>query len=719
MPIKDNTVDMILYKDWYKPESIADRAIKVIGYKEETKSGEALSFDDTYNDTPVSFQVTGNRTQLVSVKGTNLITNGNFASDLNGDGIADYFTSGMPVKSVSNNVQSFTPNAPYQSFVATVPTKIIGHTYYLAGYFKTTVANFSFLIYTGASWAGAAPSTDNTWHRYSLRGTLVTGGTPYFYIQCNATGVYGEMQTKNWILLDLTAIFGAGKEPTAAQIDTMLSQYTNSWFDGKAVLTTDVTTYTANSPSTDYSSPIYYAGRRKNLYPFENVQHLLNNNYERVTNLKAGTYTFSLQSISNANTWRFIYYLFKGGVIVEDVPSTTVTVHLRSVKGVYFHPVLKGYLWGDNRTYLDDVITLDDDYEVKWDIWYGDSTSATIGNQPQIELGSIKTPFETFYTLGNLQARSKNRFDCSAATWATNGGTLLENTADIIRVGSTVAYGGIRLILPANILPIGGGLSYVLRLKVRGEGLNVPAWVTVYDVSNATYIVPSSRHAIVSDGAWHEIIVPFTWNRTSNSVYVWCINYGGGATYQGTISVDKKSVQIEYGSTVTDPHPFYGAQDIVIPTLRGAEDIWNPITGALDRGWVEKVFNGTETFVTTAHPYKFRYTYGIAEILPMYYGALCTHFKMAPELGFAAIQTVCFATHPTQNQIDFFTDFPTVADFKAWLATQSMKVCYRRAAAVPDNQQPITVKTFPRRTEYTQDGAVKGNLTATVRVIDR
>jgi len=45
-------------------------------------------------------------------------------------------------------------------------------------------------------------------------------------------GTVVEYQIKNNIYINLTKTFGVGNEPTAEQMDKLLEQFPNSWFDG-------------------------------------------------------------------------------------------------------------------------------------------------------------------------------------------------------------------------------------------------------------------------------------------------------------------------------------------------------------------------------------------------------------------------------------------------------------------------------------------------------
>lgn len=87
------------------------------------------------------------------------------------------------------------------------------------------------------------------------------------------------------------------------------------------------------------------------------------------------------------------------------------------------------------------------------------------------------------------------------------------------------------------------------------------------------------------------------------------------------------------------------------------------------------VFNGTETkFVTVGQVNSvYRYNMSILDIKPGTGKAICSHYKQSNEANFALINENCIATHPVSKVIAFFTNFPTLDEFKAYLAEQHSK----------------------------------------------
>jgi hypothetical protein len=59
------------------------------------------------------------------------------------------------------------------------------------------------------------------------------------------------------LAINLTTIFGAGKEPTALQMDNLLAKFPNSWFNGTAeiVNTNDLMFYKASTTQESFIAP--------------------------------------------------------------------------------------------------------------------------------------------------------------------------------------------------------------------------------------------------------------------------------------------------------------------------------------------------------------------------------------------------------------------------------------------------------------------------------
>jgi hypothetical protein len=168
-----------------------------------------------------------------SLRATNLVQNGNFALDSNGDGLADsWFLTPVSTKSVSNNIQSFTANSQYDrlgSNRVSVQTgdKIYGSCYFKADstlvLFKLTANNES-LNRVNVNHTGTGQFIFK-----SALGTVQAGDTNFSVCaEDDRASGWTEVQTMNMFMINLTSVFGAGNEPTQAQCDVIFA----NWYEG-------------------------------------------------------------------------------------------------------------------------------------------------------------------------------------------------------------------------------------------------------------------------------------------------------------------------------------------------------------------------------------------------------------------------------------------------------------------------------------------------------
>ena len=73
--------------------------------------------------------------------------------------------------------------------------------------------------------------TDGEWHTSTVRRTVVAGGT-WLVFGSSTTNTVGTVYADDFILIDLTAAFGAGNEPTTGEIENWMAQFDNNWFGG-------------------------------------------------------------------------------------------------------------------------------------------------------------------------------------------------------------------------------------------------------------------------------------------------------------------------------------------------------------------------------------------------------------------------------------------------------------------------------------------------------
>ena len=232
----------------YKPVERRINNTKIAGWIPSTKQGESVSFTNTYNDT-ADVVIEGNTVQEQSIWGTNLVTNGDFSNGLTG-----WSSKNVTGFDVVDGIAEFTANALINGISITT-SRIAGRKYYLFAKLKSNTNKLCIaskyelpLVYHSGS---------GDWKRISCVYTALSDAPSWIVSITDYTSTGWSQKYVDYLgVLDLTTIFGAGNEPTTAQMDAMLSQYPNSWFDGKGQLTKDIATYTANSPSPEYPADI-------------------------------------------------------------------------------------------------------------------------------------------------------------------------------------------------------------------------------------------------------------------------------------------------------------------------------------------------------------------------------------------------------------------------------------------------------------------------------
>ena len=189
----------------------------------------------------------------------NLIANGSFETDSNSDGLADGFLKFQAVTTI-DNVIKFVGNASQKitaqyvlnsSMLYGIGKDLIipnGNKVYASAWFKQNdYTKFDSLVRIAAlnsSWTGALSFTEksfahNNWGRLSGIGIWNTT-KPRLMVHGRGKGTNTTSDFSNvdgFIAIDLTTIFGANNEPTASEMDTLMTIIPNSWFDGTLNLT--------------------------------------------------------------------------------------------------------------------------------------------------------------------------------------------------------------------------------------------------------------------------------------------------------------------------------------------------------------------------------------------------------------------------------------------------------------------------------------------------
>lgn len=155
---------------------------------------------------------------------TNLLgANGNFAVDSNGDGLADGWTAfRLGSTSMVGNVQTFTANLQYGGILGNIVATNTTDKWYVCGYMQAN-SNLASI-----AWTGAYKSYHTGSGNYEFLSFLdVRNNTSNFDV------IFSDNRASGWVgikvkyahIFNLTELFGAGNEPTKAQMDTLIKNY--------------------------------------------------------------------------------------------------------------------------------------------------------------------------------------------------------------------------------------------------------------------------------------------------------------------------------------------------------------------------------------------------------------------------------------------------------------------------------------------------------------
>ena len=170
----------------------------------------------------------------------NLVTNGDFSN-----GTTGWVSSFGTLSAISNELVLTLTSLPGDgsTLLGTASPKpilavTIGNKYYMAMEVYPKYAGTT-RFGLGGVYPFLVNSIANVWNRRSTIITPVSASQEFdFMTNINLAGyVIGDtVKFRNMFLVNLTTIFGAGNEPTASQMDALLSGYANRWFDGSGQL---------------------------------------------------------------------------------------------------------------------------------------------------------------------------------------------------------------------------------------------------------------------------------------------------------------------------------------------------------------------------------------------------------------------------------------------------------------------------------------------------
>lgn len=131
--------------------------------------------------------------------------------------------------------------------------------------------------------------------------------------------------------------------------------------------------------------------------------------------------------------------------------------------------------------------------------------------------------------------------------------------------------------------------------------------------------------------------------------------------------------QLEIGEVATE-YERHKSQTVCFPLEEGqklmqgsylADDGIHNVRG-------QKIFNGTESYILSGGKVNsvYRYNVNINTIMTGLKKVISSHYNQTDISQFKYIDEECIASHPTNQQIAFFTNFATIEEFKTYLAGQ-------------------------------------------------
>lgn len=157
---------------------------------------------------------------------TNLVTNGDFSNGTTGWSSIDAVNNGVAEKTNTSQYQSM-------SFTIANPTALRGHKVYAKALIKSDSTLVSMTISDGIALSSKHGSGINQFENLSvIHTTNVTANNVFCRIQDSRASGWTTYYADNVVMIDLTAIFGNGNEPSVSEMDAILALYPNSWFTG-------------------------------------------------------------------------------------------------------------------------------------------------------------------------------------------------------------------------------------------------------------------------------------------------------------------------------------------------------------------------------------------------------------------------------------------------------------------------------------------------------
>jgi hypothetical protein len=146
------------------------------------------------------------------------VTNGDFSN-----GTVNWSNCSNCTAQVANNELTLLVNSQYSGIINPF-TGIIGHIIYFRANIKADSTSANLKLNDGASWSTTNSKFVTTVGSYAvLKGTTTLSTTSsYIKIQDDRSSGWTNIYIKDCFAFDLTAIYGAGNEPTQSQMNNIM-----------------------------------------------------------------------------------------------------------------------------------------------------------------------------------------------------------------------------------------------------------------------------------------------------------------------------------------------------------------------------------------------------------------------------------------------------------------------------------------------------------------
>ena len=174
---------------------------------------------------------------------TNLVTNGNFVDEtgwtkINSPANISYSPDGRSAGAIKIISTTSPATAP---MIDQAISMIATHKYYVSAWRFLESGNAGTSVIYLANNLGTAGyltvpqsnSATGAWYRHSAIYTATTTRTEYLQFGRGSPALY-TARFCDAIIIDLTAAFGAGNEPTQTEFESWINTQSNSWFDTTA-----------------------------------------------------------------------------------------------------------------------------------------------------------------------------------------------------------------------------------------------------------------------------------------------------------------------------------------------------------------------------------------------------------------------------------------------------------------------------------------------------